>query len=77
MKYLIILFFPFFANGHMDTIYKKNGDKMLGIIDTITEMTIFFRDEKGIDERIKLSKVSKYVINKNSLGCCIFQNFKY
>lgn len=64
MKYIILLFFPLFAHGQMDTIYKKNGDKLLGIIGTVTEMNIFFRNEKGINDRIKLSKVVKYVITK-------------
>jgi len=64
MKYLIILFFPFFLNAQMDTIFRRNGDILLGTIGTVTEYDIFFKNNKGIKDNIKLSKVVKYVITK-------------
>ena len=48
----------------MDTIFQRNGKILLGTIGTVTELNIFFRNEKGINDRIKLSKVAKYVITK-------------
>ena len=64
MKYLILFMFPLFAHGQMDTIFQRNGKILLGTIGTVTELNIFFRNEKGINDRIKLSKVVKYVITK-------------
>lgn len=64
MKYLILLFFPFLAHGQMDTIFQRNGKILLGTIGTVTEQNIFFKNKMGINDRIKLSKVVKYVITK-------------
>ena len=64
MKYIILFLFPLFVHGQMDTIFQRNGKILLGTIGTVTELNIFFRNEKGINDRIKLSKVVKYVITK-------------
>ena len=68
MKYIIFLLFPFLAHGQLDTIFKKNGDTILGVIIPNPDITIFYKNEKGIDSRVNLSKVRKYVIVKDTLG---------
>lgn len=68
MKYIIFLLFPFLAHGQMDTIFKKNGDTILGVITPNPDITIFYKNEQGINSRVNLSKVRKYVIVKDTLG---------
>lgn len=68
MKYIILFMFPLFAHGQMDTIFKKNGDTILGVITPNPDITIFYKNEQGINNRVNLSKVRKYVIVKDTLG---------